>query len=344
MRTSETFFCTNSFPPSLRTEAWRDRVSLLWDCLPSTSTERPNFIEGTLRSTVISSMLAVRANYSTMFCRRDEKILAHSEIDHYLIHIYSSGEHIGNFEGRESIGRSGDIRIIDLSKPFSSNVASGKTISLMVPRTLLASTLERFDVHGVILKPTDPVIRLLRNLILGINAPNFSVTPEQGVAIEESVSNLLRASLSAGLGIPREYLGITSVLREEVSRFISVHLANPDLGPEMLTRHFRLSRAHLYRMFEGAGGVARFIRTKRLDAAYRSLLNPAMRHQNITQIAYGNGFANNNQFLRAFRARFGVAPSDVRSPDMRTQYTFREASLSTIFSGVRLSNEADASQ
>ncbi|MRX37232.1 AraC family transcriptional regulator [Aminobacter sp. MDW-2] len=97
-----------------------------------------------------------------------------------------------------------------------------------------------------------------------------------------------------------------------VLQFIDANLHRPDLDLALLMQQFRVSRAHLCRMFAGDGGVRAVIRDRRLNAAYRQLLSHQGKTGSITSIAHRLGFSSSNQFLRAFREQFGVTPSEVR--------------------------------
>src|SRR5699024_2851857 len=98
-------------------------------------------------------------------------------------------------------------------------------------------------------------------------------------------------------------------LREVVS-YIEDHLDDPGLGVDRLQSAFCVSRATLYRMFSEIGGVARFIRRRRLLAARQYLRRrPDL---GITWLLYELGFGSERQFQRAFQAEFGVSPSEWR--------------------------------
>lgn len=96
----------------------------------------------------------------------------------------------------------------------------------------------------------------------------------------------------------------------DVVLYINTHLGDPDLGVDHLQSAFCVSRSTLYRMFDGLGGIARFIRKQRLAAARQYLhRNPGL---GITQVLYEHGFGSERQFQRAFQAEFGVTPSEWR--------------------------------
>ncbi|MGI6854426.1 helix-turn-helix domain-containing protein [Mesorhizobium sp. 1B3] len=136
---------------------------------------------------------------------------------------------------------------------------------------------------------------------------------EDALAVEDAAIALLVAGLSRVRALDAvDDPSLIHILRRRVLEFIDANLSQPELGPAALLRRFNVSRAHLYRMFANDGGVAKVIREKRLDAAYRELTKPGNSTRSITEIAYGCGFSGNTQFLRAFRARFGMTPTDAR--------------------------------
>jgi AraC-like DNA-binding protein len=79
-----------------------------------------------------------------------------------------------------------------------------------------------------------------------------------------------------------------------------------DLAPSV-----GVSRATLYRAFDGGGGVKRYIQDRRLHYARHALRR--RKDKTITEIAYAHGFASPNHFSRLFRTRYGYAPSDVEA-------------------------------
>ena len=76
-----------------------------------------------------------------------------------------------------------------------------------------------------------------------------------------------------------------------------------------------MSRASLYRLFEPVGGVACYIRTRRLARARQELTMPGLQDRRIGTVAYRAGFQNILAFNRAFREAYGETPRDARNPD-----------------------------
>ena|SRR5690606_22595897 len=96
-----------------------------------------------------------------------------------------------------------------------------------------------------------------------------------------------------------------------ILRCIEDELCDPALGTDTLVRRFHVSRPTLYRMFHPLGGVARYIRERRLLLAHRRLRDDP--ECTITFLLYDLGFESERQFQRAFQGRFGMSPTSWRN-------------------------------
>jgi AraC-like DNA-binding protein len=105
---------------------------------------------------------------------------------------------------------------------------------------------------------------------------------------------------------------VQSATLARVRRHIDEHLRSPGLSAESITRDLGLSRARLYRVFEPLGGVATYIRKRRLRRCLKDLADPALRHRRISDIAWDWGFPDQASFSRGFRAEFGTTPREAR--------------------------------
>lgn len=94
---------------------------------------------------------------------------------------------------------------------------------------------------------------------------------------------------------------------DRILQCIESHLCDPELGTDFLLRRFHVSRPTLYRMFSPLGGVARYIRERRLQAAWARLREAP--HCTITFLLYDLGFESERQFQRAFQTHFGMSPA-----------------------------------
>lgn len=97
-----------------------------------------------------------------------------------------------------------------------------------------------------------------------------------------------------------------------IERFISAHLAEPDLTPERIAQGCGMSVRYLYKLL-GARDTSpsRLVYEKRLLAVYRQLADARVKLP-IAELAYAHGFNDPAHFSRSFRARFGASPTEVR--------------------------------
>jgi AraC-like DNA-binding protein len=102
-----------------------------------------------------------------------------------------------------------------------------------------------------------------------------------------------------------------SPLRHRIQRYIDQHLAEPGLAPQRIADDLSLSRSALYRTFAPSGGIAAYIRTRRLEAVHVLLSDPN-EGRSIAEIAHQFGFVSGAHFSRAFRQRFGYNPRAAR--------------------------------
>ncbi len=100
--------------------------------------------------------------------------------------------------------------------------------------------------------------------------------------------------------------------------FIELNLANPHLDAARIAQALGCSRATLYRAFAQEGmGVAEAIRDARLERA-RGLIESSPGRP-ISDIAVECGLFDTVNFSRQFRRRFGISPTDARSPAGRSE-------------------------
>ena len=95
--------------------------------------------------------------------------------------------------------------------------------------------------------------------------------------------------------------------------FCRRNLHNPALAPDMAAAQFGISTRTLHLRFEKMElTFGRWLLEARLDACSEALRDPSHAARSISEIAYGRGFNDLSHFNKAFRARFGVSPSQWR--------------------------------
>ena len=103
-------------------------------------------------------------------------------------------------------------------------------------------------------------------------------------------------------------------LRSYVQKIIDESLSQPGLSPVGLASRLNISVRHLYRLFEEQDdSVCRYIQRARLKRSADDLINPFLRSESITSIAYKWGFTDSAHFSRSFKKQFEQSPKAFRS-------------------------------
>ncbi len=272
---------------------------------------------GSVQVRKVQDLILLNIEASAFQYERSNDLVWSSNLDMYLLSITLEGQHIYNSVTGESFSiEEGDIILIDLSKSFHGISYGGKYLNIFIPKSLLIHQLDGYRIcQDIILKSSKPMNKILKDYMLGLFDVALRLREKEALVTIYTLLSLLVTALKSSnpqsLFQPNEKIQGAEVLKGRVVNFIDFNLKDPNLNIELLMKTFRVSRAHLYRAFDKDNGVINVIRNKRLDIAYRELLNP-MNIKSITQIAHECGFKSSNQFYRVFRQRFGFAPNEIR--------------------------------
>jgi AraC-like DNA-binding protein len=269
--------------------------------------------------------MPISATHAAATCYdRPSRVIAKAGIDHVVLSLYEDRDYLICTDGQERIVRAGDIVALDLSRPSRIIAPEAASITVMVPRHLLSSLAANLDdSHGLMLPKGSPLNALLASHMreLLIQAPLLDRVA--GLAVTRATAALAAACLgTAEEGRVPASTGIRAAVLRLIRQAIDENLGNPDLGPDFLARRFALSRARLYRMFEPLGGVKSYIQQRRLMRLHQAISDPVFFHESITTLAERYGFMEKSVLSRAYRALYGVSPSESRA---RARTGFRAA-------------------
>lgn len=302
---------------SERFEAWKDSIASIFDV--EAEKEIAERFHATLEATLIGPLLFARTETCRQAWSRSPRRIALDGMDHYLVQYFERGGHL-DIEGATH-GPDGYIVVFDLSRPLANTTSDFCNFSLLIPRPLLAAQLERPDeMHNLVVKGV--VGNLLRNHIQTLQALSGSLDMASADRVSEATIGLVAACLngtdvdSALRHGSTSYAGVV-----QIKHFIDAHLHSESLTADRVARQNGVSRSKLYTMFERHGGVAAYIRTRRLQHAFHTLRDPTRRHRSLYDIALEAGYNNDAAFCRAFKNHFELTPGDVRRLRHTRQHT-----------------------
>jgi AraC-like DNA-binding protein len=208
--------------------------------------------------------------------------------------------------------KAGDLALYSYATPFAGKLDQAEYSSLFFGRDDFWDIAHELDGASQLLIK-GPLSQIIADFLLSVKDRAHMLTVTDAAAVSEAFGALVRAMARrtpATLEAARAPIAATQF--DRVRCFIAENLKSPDLTPDMICARLGLSRRNLYYLFEQHGGVAAFIKNRRLAACQRALTKSSERKL-ISSIAYEYGFTNPSAFSRQFQARYGFSPSEARS-------------------------------
>ncbi|MCM7682861.1 transcriptional regulator FeaR [Enterobacter bugandensis] len=210
---------------------------------------------------------------------------------------------------RRAVLRTGDITLIDASRPCSINwQEKSRQISLLVPRQIIEQQCRFQEIScALALSRTLPTVQLSHRLLME-SMNNRDLSDRESEAALEAMVCLLRPAFQQRDVIqPRKERQF-----QHVVALIDNHIQSESLRPEWIAAESGMSVRSLYRMFAEKGlVVAQYIKNRRLDLCAQELQSTGD-DEKLAGIGYSWGFTDHSHFSTAFKQRFGVSPGEYR--------------------------------
>lgn len=191
----------------------------------------------------------------------------------------------------------------------------GPTACVLMPHASIAPLVPRLEEAPLlVLQPGAPsgALALAYAQLLAESAP--LAPPQQDLAVahlRELLAGAIAPALQAHLppGRAAQATPRLALIRHDMQ----ARLGQASLSLEEVARRHHLTPRQVQRLFAQEGTCfSDALREARLDRARALLQAPAQRQRRVLDIALDCGFADISTFNRAFRRRFGLAPSDLR--------------------------------
>ncbi|SBW16431.1 transcriptional regulator, AraC family [Brucella sp. 10RB9215] len=310
--TNNAFFSTDMVESRFRNDLLRAAMKPMYEIIMDPS-DRSYELSGSAKLHASGLITIGTTTFNTQSYARTPKIIAQGGLDFYVLQLLTGGHLLGDFDGTDVAAKPGDIVIIDMAKTLVSRAFKGSRTTVFIPRAELEEVVGGRNLHGLVLSGTRPITRLLFNYIQELNAVVPDLSMDEAIAAQKVMLTFLRTGIT---GLEEDLTGFLPVnlpMKKRILSFIDQNLSDPLLGPRTIIQNFHVSRSHLYRAFENDGGVAKTIRDKRLDRAFRILAEERDRTVYSKEVAYRCGFNDPAQFASAFKNRFGMSPRDVQA-------------------------------
>ncbi len=308
MQDHATTFETQDLLNEARFEMWRTVTAPFFSFSPTAPVQ--DGFEANVEICAVSDIMVCDSASSAQVFRRSTPHLGLSAWDHVLVQLYVEGGYVGDVAGAEIKVRAGDICVLDLSQSLHTQATAFRNVTVAMPRRLVAQSQSVFY-HGRVIAREHPMAPLIAMHLkfLSENAGQLGVEEvEAGVA---ALIPLFEGTQDRAGQSDRRAAQLATA-REQVVRYIDLHLTSSDLSPDALALACNMSRATLYRLTALAGGVQGLVQNRKLERAW-DMLSRAKSRLTLEEVAFACGFSTAAHFSRLFKQSYGISPSGLRA-------------------------------
>jgi AraC-like DNA-binding protein len=310
-------FCTGQFGDRERVSAWREFVGHTF-CKVEIEPLSPAGFTGTTVMRLLPGLGVISGNCSPLSYIQTRAL---SDSDDVILTL-ASGPWELRHAGQTHAFAAGDAVLTSAAGLSSYALYSGGPHwGLRVPLALLSPYIAGIeDAFGRRIPAQTPAMRLLRHYLGMVEALDH--TDERDVAIR--AASHMRDLIALAVGATRDGAAIADADGARAARLRAVksdifhHLGSAALSIDDIAARHRLPVRYIQRLFEATGTTfTEFVLGERLSQAHRQLTDLRYADRAIGTIAFDCGFQHLSYFNRAFRARFGASPSDIRAQAKR---------------------------
>lgn len=308
-------FDTRDIAPHQQMLAWRERVGHIVDTLPSKEQVGQGFC-GEIDLYSVNDLVFLESHTDELRLERSLARISTDSSRSYVFYLLQTG-HLGNVSGlyrKQVVAQPGlAMMALDMNQPVYGHRPGCRIFNVFAPRALVEAALpDAESIHGRVIQEQTPLFRLIYDHLSATYRELPGMTADEADAALRSAIHLIVAAFGKQAKLSgNARAAARAALFGQARRYIDAHLHRPDLTPENLLGKLKLPRHTLYRLFEHEGGIETYIRHRKLRAAADDLIS--FPHVQVQDVAYGLGFSSPQDFSRAFRRTFDLAPQDFRA-------------------------------
>jgi AraC-like DNA-binding protein len=303
-------FSTNVLPERDQFDAWRDKISVIFD-VARLGKPGDTAFEASVDAYQLGPLVVTVSRQGEQVYANTPKRIRRVGVDLFQVGVYRSGGYSGEANGISIKGRAGDLQILDLAQPIHSIEPASEMVCAFLSRELLQDRIGDLDgLHGT---PLDQrlggaLADYLDSLAERLPALSDSDGEKTANAAIQMISACLRPTKNR---VHEARSQMHQVLLRRAEQAIEANLRSPRLTPDYLCRILQVSRRSLYRLFEPLGGIHGYILRRRLSGVMRAI-RKTKGEGRISDVAASYGFSCQETFWRAFKRRYGMTPGDAR--------------------------------
>jgi AraC-like DNA-binding protein len=312
-------FRTDRVAPGQRFEHWRQALFDTYyrlDCHADDPRMASAPFRGVLESRVHGGVRCSRIASSPNRVVRTHGQVRGGEADELGLLVIAGGTLSVDHCGRHALLQPGDLLAFDNARDYVFDLRSDyDLLCFQLPRELLPQRGSPLERHlGARLPGRNAATGVLRAYASTLAQRLDEIAEPRAVDFLRQLGELLKLACGGSDASPDAEVvaqrGSPSAALWRVRCWIEAHLASPDMCPEQIARSNAMSVRALHQLFHGQGtSVMQAVREARLARGHEQLLARGATGKTVEQVAFAAGFRDPSHFRRAYRARYGVAPS-----------------------------------
>jgi AraC-like DNA-binding protein len=251
-----------------------------------------------------------RGFYTPLTGARTRALLQDGKTD-YLLTVHTD-DYEFSVEGRPPVKiAAGDLTLVSMGVLLEFHLPQTRVDVLHLAHQRLAPL-----VPGIDMKPYHVFSAGARGaeLLTGYADLLRAVEPRTPDATELAAKHLCELTalvLDGRLDRERSGPSIRAARLDLVKSDIMQRLQQSDLSVEEIARRQGVSVRYIHKLFEAEGvSLSEYVRDRRIELSYR-MLQDMSGDRRISSVAFDCGFGDISNFNRAFRRRYGIAPSEL---------------------------------
>ncbi|MEZ5912495.1 MAG: helix-turn-helix domain-containing protein [Paracoccaceae bacterium] len=315
----KTTITTRGVDQAARSRHWHEAIGRTYFPL-DLSFRRPEAFDGELTSWQLGTVSLSRLTSDALLYRRLPRHLTAQGPEEFLVTVPAKSEVRFSQCGKEVRANPGAFILERSDEPYEFSHAEAADLWVMkVTADMLGGRVRAPDRFcSLEFDATNGANGLFVDMLHLVPGRYDAMSEETRATVGRQLVDLLALALQSDDRVLTS--GASSVRAAHLARieaFVHRHIDDPDLGPEGVATGCGISVRYLHELLRDTNTtLGQWIRDQRLQAAQEDLANPADA-RSIGEIAYAHGFADQAQFSRAFRARFGLTPKEMRAGHRR---------------------------
>jgi len=305
-----------------RAEAWRDELGTAFNRLVPEPLDG-RLPDGRLAGGGLGALAAFTVTGSPQVVRRTAGVVRRRPAELLKICLQVRGRATVHQDGAEVVVEPGQMAMYDTGRPYDLRLEGAWACAVLAfPGPALGLPRQAVDVArmralSVAAGPGAVLAGFVTSSVRQLGAMPAGAAERLG----EAGLHLVAGALSGA--VPADGAAVADAVRLQVLAYVRAHLADPELSHARVAAVHHMAPRTLTRLFEHEpASVSEYIRARRLHAVRRDLGDPLLAGRSIAAVAARWCLTDQAHLTRAFRAEFGLTPSEFRrkSTNSRTGY------------------------